>query len=274
MVEGVSQQEPAEPQITSILNSSSQLTPDINDFLEQNPSQPRLYIQRSATTGLNPLFTVKVPLLGFQYVLDSRGGLTQWFIEPIDKITAEVFAPDFTIDSAMRHQFFSQELVPVPWAVENVLVWLQRAYFSLPCQNITIPEDRRDHYTVNVLLTVGTGPDDTHTGFTRHIIAGDTMLGDLFEVLGGSQALGNDCAFVQYFWSGGATPLGSHQWYSKAVREQITFRDAGYIGNFLWLLPVRKGGEQDGDGYKQDGGEQDEDKRDEDKGISEMDSAT
>lgn len=274
MIEGVPQQEPAEPQIISILSSSSQLTPDINDFLEQNPSQPRLYIQRSATMGLNPLFTVKVPLLGFQYVLDSRGGLTQWSIEPIDKVTAEIFAPDFVIDSAIRHQFFSQELVPVPWAVKNILVWLQRAYFSLPYQNITIPEDRRDHYIVNVLLTVGTGPDDTHTGFTRHVIAGDTMLGDLFEVLGENQVLGGDCAFVQYFWSRGASPLGSHQWYSKAVREQITFRDAGYVGNFLWLLPVGKRDEQDGDRDKQDRGEQDEDEHDGDGGISAMNSVT
>lgn len=271
MIEGAQQQEPAEPQITSILSNSSQLTPDINDFLEQNPSQPRLYIQRSTATGLDPLFTVKVPLLGFQYVLDSRGGLTQWFIEPIDKITAEISAPDLLIDSAMRHQFFSRELVPVPWAVENILVWLQRAYFSLPCQNITIPEDRRDHYIVNVLLTVGTGPDDTHTGPTRHIIAGDTMLGYLFEVLGENQVLGDDCAFVQYFWSGGETPLGSHQWYSKAVREQITFRDAGYIGNFLWLLPVGKG---DGDGGGQGRGGQGEGKHDGDEGISEIDSVT
>lgn len=239
MVEGAQQQESAEPRINSLLRSSSKLTSDPNDFLEQSSSQPRLYLQRSPPTGLNPLFTVKVPLLGFQYVLDSRKGLTQWYIEPIDKITAEVLDPDFRVHSGMRHQFFSQELVPVPWAVENILVWLQRAYFSLPCQNFTIPEDLRDHYIVNVLLTVGSDPHDTHTRFTRHFISGGMGLRELFEALGGSQVLQDDCVLAQYTWSGEGSPLGLYHWYSKVVHEQIIFRDAGYVGKFLWLLPVK-----------------------------------
>lgn len=241
MIEGAQQQESAEPRITRVLSRSSKFTPDINDFLVPNfrPGQPGLYIQRTPLMGLNPLFTVKVPLLGFQYVLDSRGGLTQWFIEPIDKITAEILDADFKIDCGMRHQFFSQELVPVPWAVENILVWLQRAYFSLPCQNFTIPEDRSNHYIVNVLLTIGANPDVPNTKFTRHFIAGDKMLRDLFEELGDNRILEKDCILVQYIWSIAGPLLGPRHWYSKAAREQITFRDAGYIGKFLWLLPVK-----------------------------------
>lgn len=239
MIEDAQQQELAEPHIKSVLRSSSRLTPNLNDFIEQSPSQPRLYLQRSPQTGLNPLFTVKVPLLGFQYVLDSRKGLTQWFIEPIDKITAQILGADFKVNYGMRHQFFSQELVPVPWAVENILVWLQRAYFSLPCQNFTIPEDRCDHCIVNILLTVGEDPDNTHTRFTRHFIAGDTKLREVFEILGSNEVLQGDCIFAQYTWSGGRFPLGTRYWYSAAAREQITFRDAGYVGKLLWLLPAK-----------------------------------
>lgn len=239
MMEGVQQQEPAEPRIISLLRSSSKLTSDLNDFLEQSSSQPRLYLQRGPPTGLNPLFTVKVPLLGFQYVLDSRVGLTQWFIEPIDMVTAEILDEDFTIDSGRTHQFFARELVPVPWAVENILVWLQRAYFSLPCQNSTISEDRRNHYIVNVLLAVGDDPHDTRTRFTRHFISGDTELRELFEALRGDRVLEGDCVLAQYTWAGENFPLAHCHLYSEVVYEQITFRDAGYVGKFLWLLPVK-----------------------------------
>lgn len=257
MIEGVQQQEPAEPRIISLLRNSSKLILDLNNFLEQSSTQPRLYLQRSPSTGLNPLFTVKVPLLGFQYVLDSRVGLTQWFIEPIDMVTAEVLGEDFQIDSGRTHQFFSQELVPVPWAVENILVWLQRAYFSLPCQNSTIPEDRRNHYIVNLLLAVGDDPHDTRTRFTRHFITGDTKLKELFEALRGDRVIESDCVLAQYTWAGESFPLGRCHLYSEVVHEQIIFRDAGYVGKFLWLLPIRP--------------VTGEDKQDED--ISEMSSA-
>lgn len=231
-------QAPAEPEIEEILSRHSISKP--KEFTEPSSDHPRIYFQRSPSTGLDPLFTVKVPLLGFQYVMDLRKGVTQWFIEPIDKNLGTPLDENFNIETAMEHKVFSQELVLVPWKIENILVWLQRAYFSLPCQNIRILQERRDNYLVHILLAVGAGPNDKGTKFTRHFIAGGTKLMDVFEILGGNE-IKSDYVFAQHTWpeQGEYHPLGTRCWYSEAVKTGITFRNVGWVGNFVWLLPSR-----------------------------------
>lgn len=229
---------PAGHQIIKILKNTN--VSSLNEFIEQSSGYPRLLLQRGPPAGLEPLFTVKVPLLGVQYVLDSRKGLTQWFIEPIDKILGTKLGPDSKINSSISHEFYSQDIVPTTWKIDSVLMWMQRNYFSLPCQNIKILEDHRDHYLVNIFVTIGNSPNDTNTMFTRHFIAGGTKLVDVFEMLGRT-GFDPTSMFVQLIWLWDLRKYitGTVYSYADAVKTQVVFRDVGWVGRLLWLLPAR-----------------------------------
>lgn len=191
----------------------------------------QLHIQRRITEGLSPLFVVELPTTGWQFILDSRKGVTQWYVEAI--------SDNHKQETAMVHGFFAEKLVPFGWEVNNLLVALQRAFICLPFQNPGVSAYHGNHYIVNVLLKTRGPPNGPFTKFTTHFVSADTKLVDLFDILAG-EGVDDGFTLVQWVWSKETEKyeILKCNRYSEARTQNMVFKDAGWVGKEVWLFPT------------------------------------
>lgn len=217
-----------------IVEAESRIQELVNHELLKVDSFPtmQLHLQRNTSPELVPLFVVEIPLMGWQFILDSRKGVTQWYIEAISEASKQ--------DTPMIHGFFCKKLVAFSWGVNNLLVTLQRAYLCLPLQNPTAPAYMSKHYIVNILLRIKGPPHGPDTKFTTHFVSADTKIVDLFDILAGG-ALDEGYTLVQWVWckEEGRYDVFKCCRYSEVRTQNMTFKDVGWVGGKeVWLLPT------------------------------------
>lgn len=191
----------------------------------------QLHLLRHSTEGLAPLFTVELPTTGWQFILDSRKGVTQWYVNAISE--------NHKYDTPMIHGFFSEKLVPFGWELNNLLVVLQRAFLGLPFQNPNVSLDHGNHYIVNILLKIRGPPTGLSTKFTTHFVSADAKLVDVFEILAGGK-LSDRFALVQWVWLEETEKYDVLKCnrYSEVRTQNMALKDAGWVGKEIWLFPT------------------------------------
>lgn len=214
---------PAEPRIQELVNY---------ELSKENPSSGlQLHLQRSTVEELAPIFIIELPTMGWQFILDSRKGITQWCVEAISDAHKQ--------DPPMVHGFFSEKLVPFSWGMNNLLVALQRAFLCLPLQSTSLTY-KGNYYIVNILLKVKGPPNGPDTKFTTHFVSGDTKLVDVFDILGG-EAVDDGYTLVEWVWNKKEEKYDVFKScrYSEARIQNMLFKDAGWIGDKeVWFLPT------------------------------------
>lgn len=191
----------------------------------------QLHLQQHSTKGLAPLFTVELPTTGWRFILDSRNGVTQWYVDAISE--------GHKYGTPMVHGFFCEKLVSFGWEVNNLLVALQRAFLCLSFQNPNVSVDRGNHYVVNILLQIRGPPSGPFTKFTTHFVAADTKLVEVFDILAGER-VDDGFALVQWMWSNETQKYNILKCnrYSEARAQKMVFKDAGWVGKEVWLFPT------------------------------------
>lgn len=214
----------AEPRILELVNH--ELSRDVTFS-----STRQLHLQRRSHARLAPLFIVDIPTTGWQFILDSRKGVTQWYVDAI--------SDNHRQEAPTVHGFFYEKLVPFRWEVNNLLVALQRAYLCLPFQNRNVSVENGNHYVVNILLKIRGPPTGPFTKFTTHFVSADTKLVDFFDILAGEE-VDDGFTLVQWAWSKDTEKYDIFKCnrYSEARIQNKTFKDAGWVGKEIWLFPT------------------------------------
>lgn len=178
-----------------------------------------------------PMLTVDFPHAGCRFVLESRMGLLQWFIETRPGWQGVV----------IQHDFYALDLVCIPDKVLNLLKNLQGYHFPLNPLCKSFPS--HSHYRCNILITIKkgfVGQEGSLTSYTRHTVCSTAKLRDVFISVSGD-GLDDEFALQHLVWD------HTHDIFEE--RKIYTYEEAhtGKLelpwGNSteIWLLPLRRG---------------------------------
>lgn len=214
----------AEPRIIELVKH------ELSKDMAFSPTR-QLHLQRRSHERLAPLFVVDIPTTGWQFILDSRKGVTQWYVDAI--------SDNHKQENPMVHGFFYDKLVPFRWELNNLLVALQRAFLCLPFQNPSLSIENGNHYVVNILLKIRGPPGGPFTMFTTHFVSADTKLVDVFDILAGDE-VDDGFTLVQWVWSKEAEKYDILKCnrYSEARIQNKALKDVGWVGKEVWLFPT------------------------------------
>lgn len=184
----------------------------------------------SSPRPVPPMLIVDYPYLQCKYVLGSRLGMMQWFIEP---------QPGWS-DTTIEHDFYDRGFVYILDRSLSFLGYLREHHY--PADRLCRKAPGHDHYWCYILISdpkTAMGAKDSFVWFTKHLICADTTLRDVFESISGRK-LSDKFALQRLDWdpSLGAFREGMIYPFRDVRVWNVKFGEGW--GDDIWLLPLRE----------------------------------
>lgn len=212
---------PVSPEIQDTFNTAFQKSPNVS-FPMQFNKRPR---------SLPPPITVEWPGVGWQYVLELRDGMTQWFCEAQGELQVRV----------KPHPIYESGYMDIPLRIWRFLERLQPYCFPPGPKCMFHP--KHTQYGLNVICSFGKNPEYNSMllyPHTRHSVCGDAKLADIFTSLAGQNV--NHQMSLRRIGSGPNGEImnvGRCYSYSQARKDKILVKDLGWLrdNGTVWLMP-------------------------------------